>query len=745
MILGEQLKEEADALRKQAQPIWEALECLEGYEQDKYTFESSLVHFEQQCFCITVMGEFNTGKSTLLNAFIGDDVLATDQLECTAVPTWIGWCDEEGFDENRSATVIYSNGDTDAMPLSEVSARTTLDEEAWDTIERVEVKLPIETNGQPTGLVLVDTPGLNGNEELEARSMHQLGMSHVTIVVVPVDGIGRRSDVDLIHKARSIAGRVMVVINKCDQYANIPNISDTLDRFRGELHRRVPELPRKDIYTLSAKYALEDAYGETVGELEAEQDRFVQDLRSIVADAPVAALRERPLLLLRQICASTITRIDKQNAESDGTVFSEAASTKLAEATENLQRTEANVLRLSENILSAELSILDKLLTEEESRVKRLIASFIDELDETLLEQDDLGMPLKTVRDRISESLQKPVYDRVSRMLRAFGSRLMYDLANKGSVSGPIVADLPHVVRPKVHIAPLERLADRARAEFSGYEDGISRLKRDIARTEQLSVDCKRKVEKCTKRVQTLEGLEARRKNARSNLVSLGSKPAPKIKYYTVKEYKKVKRGGFFGSIIDFFHTRHQEVSIQKSRRDYSRVNKWNQRFDVANEKVVKLDHEIEGFKTARKDLLDADREQESATQKLAELERELAESERRLKENYERYRWDGVQERRRKLKAACRTELESHFDSFHSRLKRGAQHMLEEVSHQFVAQFKVAASRKIEALSGEVKRRRAAARAEDSERTKREDVREILAEALDTFLKDDKRGEKVA
>ena len=90
-ISRETLKTEADALRQRAEPIWSALEDIQGRELGQKAFESSLMHLEQQRLCITVMGEFNTGKSTLLNTFIGEELLPTDQLECTAVPTWVRW------------------------------------------------------------------------------------------------------------------------------------------------------------------------------------------------------------------------------------------------------------------------------------------------------------------------------------------------------------------------------------------------------------------------------------------------------------------------------------------------------------------------------------------------------------------------------------------------------------------------------------------------------------------------------
>jgi len=353
-ILRESLKIEADALRQRAEPIWAALKDLEDRERDQRAFESSLEHLEQQRLCITVMGEFNTGKSTLLNTFIGEELLATDQLECTATPTWVRWVEDERYEEHRQATVIYVNGYSEAMPLSEVSAYTTLDQDSWEEIERVEITLPLDEDRRgTTDIVLVDTPGLNGSEGLEIRSMHQLGMSHVTIVVVPAGGI-RESDVKLIKKARSIADRVMVVINRCDQIAKT---GDGFERFRDELRRQVPGLSHEATYTLSAKRAFEgNAYCDGEEDLENEFYRFCNDLRNAFED-PAAALQKRPLLLLREICKKEIYRIGKLEAECDTVKELEVVEAHLKESEVNLQRSRDKILELSRKTLMGEVSI----------------------------------------------------------------------------------------------------------------------------------------------------------------------------------------------------------------------------------------------------------------------------------------------------------------------------------------------------------------------------------------------------
>ena len=742
-ISREKLKTEADALRQRAAPIWAALEDLEGRERDYGAFKSSLEQFEQRRLCITVMGEFNTGKSTLLNTFIGDELLATDQLECTAVPTWVRWADDKSSDEHRQATVIYEDGDSDAMPLSEVSVHTTLDQGSWGAIERVEIILPQPIDGEerPTGFVLVDTPGLNGSPELEARSIHQLGMSHVTIVVVPVDGIGRKSDVELIKKARSIADRVMVVINKCDQYAKM---GDGFEQYREELRRRVPDLPHEDIYTISAKRAFDgNAYRDGEEELESEFYRFIADMRKNVLEDPTAALQKRPLLLLREICKAEIARIEKLEAECDTSILKEleAAEVQLKETTENLQRSMEEILRLARNTLMGELSILQRFLTEEKLHIEREMTRFVDGLEAELIERDDLDVARKRMSKWLNKSIKKSIFDRVSRLLRASANRLIYDLENRGRVSE---LDLLGVASIKLDKAPspLKQQADKASEALSRREDEIDRLKREVARCERAVKMRKKKVETLERQSAQLKNLETQRKEAVSNRTRLGLKPTPKVEYYTDYEEKEVDRGGLLGWFFDVFHTKTEKVPVKRPRKDYSRVKKWERECEAADKKVSDLKRKIEPLEAKRTEMRKIRGELPKLQREADSAKANLRRAEACLAEERERYRQVGIKTRQEQLKAGARRELESLFNSLPDRLKREAKQMLVGISRDFSTRFKEAADRQHKLLADEMAQRKKKARAADAERVKRKGVRETLEKALETFLSED-QGER--
>ena len=734
--LKEKLQVEADELRKLAKPIWEA---IEGHGRERRTFESWLMNFEQQRLCITVMGEFNAGKSALLNTFIGRELLATDQLECTAVPTWVRWSNEEDLDEDRQATVIYTDGKEGFISLSEVSEHTTVDHDS-SKIERVEIMLPSDREGRLTDLMLVDTPGLNSNLELEARSMHQLGMSPVTIVVVPVDGIGRNSDIELIKEARSIADRVMVVINKCDQRTKM---GDGFEKYREDLHRRIPGLPHGDIYTLSAKRAFDtlvfesNAYRDGEEELKNEFCRFIYDLRkNALHKDPTVALRKRLLLRLREICKAEIVRIEKLEAEYDTSILEdlESAEMRLKETTANLQRSLEEILRLARNTLMGELGYLQPFLTKELCRIRQEITKFVDGLEVELIEQDDLEVARTRMSKWLNKSIKKSIFDRVSRLLRASANRLIYDLENRGKVSAP---DLPGVASIKPDMALLKQQADKASETLSRREDEIDRLKREVTRCERVVKMRETKVETLRRQSAQLERLEVKREEAKTNRERLGSKPDYKVVSYTAYETREVPRGGWvFGRIVDWvWDPKIGQIEVKRQRKDYSRVRKWKSEFKAADKKVKDLDEKIAPLKNMRTEMRKIEGELFKLQREANDAKENLKQAEERLSEERENYRQEGIKFRQRRLKADARRELKCLSDSLPNSLEREAEQMLEEISGDFSTRFKKAADQHQKWLTDQKERKKAEARVADAERIKREDVRKTLEKALETFL----------
>lgn len=63
-------------------------------------------------FLIIVLGDFNTGKSTLINALLGADALPRLPVECTAILTEVHYAEEP-------LAILHPRGDEDPAPEPE--------------------------------------------------------------------------------------------------------------------------------------------------------------------------------------------------------------------------------------------------------------------------------------------------------------------------------------------------------------------------------------------------------------------------------------------------------------------------------------------------------------------------------------------------------------------------------------------------------------------------------------------------
>ena len=86
---------------KTAAELAEALTEIATVARDKLGLENEAKKLDARSeqiradrFRVLVVGEFKRGKSTLLNAMLGDDVLPRKVTECTAVVTGINYGDQ---------------------------------------------------------------------------------------------------------------------------------------------------------------------------------------------------------------------------------------------------------------------------------------------------------------------------------------------------------------------------------------------------------------------------------------------------------------------------------------------------------------------------------------------------------------------------------------------------------------------------------------------------------------------------
>lgn len=181
-----------------------------------------------QPLLVTIMGEFSSGKSTFINALIGDEVAPMGISPTTATINMVK------YGRERGGRILGRDGRTETLSWESLqSALRGLDAAAAERIETVEILLP-EESLRP--VCLVDTPGLNSilpAHEETARGF--ITRADAVVWVFSASQAGKQTEREALAEIRGEGVRVLGVINKIDQLqasdreAVVAHLSSELD------------------------------------------------------------------------------------------------------------------------------------------------------------------------------------------------------------------------------------------------------------------------------------------------------------------------------------------------------------------------------------------------------------------------------------------------------------------------------------------------------------------------------------
>jgi GTP-binding protein EngB required for normal cell division len=160
---------------------------------------------------VAVIGQFKSGKSSLLNALLGANIFPVSALPATAVIT------RTLAGPSHVVRVHHLDGTTTEIAPEQIAEFVT---EAGNPRNRrrvavVDVLTPVMLPWP--GVRLVDTPGL-GSVFLHNTEVTRQWMPHVVVALVTMsaDRPLSEDDCQLIAEAQKVAGRVIVVLTKVD-------------------------------------------------------------------------------------------------------------------------------------------------------------------------------------------------------------------------------------------------------------------------------------------------------------------------------------------------------------------------------------------------------------------------------------------------------------------------------------------------------------------------------------------------
>jgi tetratricopeptide (TPR) repeat protein/GTP-binding protein EngB required for normal cell division len=159
---------------------------------------------------IAVMGEFNAGKSSFVNAVCGAEVAPTGVTPTTATINVLR------FGATPEARVVHHDGTTREIPAADIAAflATLRDADARE-VRLVEIFLPVEALRR---VEIVDTPGLNSiRPEHERVARDFLRDADAIVWVFAAGQAAKATERDALALAHAAGKRVVGVLNKIDR------------------------------------------------------------------------------------------------------------------------------------------------------------------------------------------------------------------------------------------------------------------------------------------------------------------------------------------------------------------------------------------------------------------------------------------------------------------------------------------------------------------------------------------------
>lgn len=266
---------------------------------------------------ILVIGEFSRGKSTFINALIGQPVLPSKVNPTTATINVISGGDP------AQAEVQYEDGTRDTLPLPSerinrfLEGVVTTSNEHANRIQVVRIQLPGKLDDFP--IDIVDTPGVNDLDQARETITYKY-LREADAAVLLLDAQQPLSESERIFLKEKVLDadvrKILYVINKADEVL-LSGTHQDIAKIKGYVVNRLEDLvgeAHPQVFAVSAKSALASRFKGDTSEFASQFDAFEVELVAFATaqatDGRLQAHTER----LERICDDQIALLRARDA-----------------------------------------------------------------------------------------------------------------------------------------------------------------------------------------------------------------------------------------------------------------------------------------------------------------------------------------------------------------------------------------------------------------------------------------------
>ncbi len=236
---------------------------------------------ESERFHLVVLGEFNHGKSTFVNALLGSDILPTGITPTTASINHVVYA------QHATARVVLTSGESKYLDPQQLKEWVTVAGGHASEVAYVEVGYPSKL--LENHVVLVDTPGVNDlNEQRAEVTYGYVPRADAVVFLLDAGQALKDSEREFLRSRvlESARDRLIFVLGKMDMLSADERIA-VIDYVRGGLAQMMPE---PVVFPLSAKdWARSKDPAAGMPELLAYLERFLaRDRAQVILDNAAA-------------------------------------------------------------------------------------------------------------------------------------------------------------------------------------------------------------------------------------------------------------------------------------------------------------------------------------------------------------------------------------------------------------------------------------------------------------------------
>ena len=345
-----------------------------------------MVKLAEDRFALAVVGQFKRGKSSLMNAIIGQDLLPTGVLPLTSAITVLKYGPQERLTILKQGALY-----PEEAPISSLAEYVTEKGNSGNAKKVACASLELPVQFLRRGLEFVDTPGIGSAIEANTATTYGfLPRSDAVIFVTAVDTPLTRAETDFLQSIREYVRKVFFVVNKIDLAA---------DRERREILNFISERLKRQtgaeevrIFPISSALALES-------KLAGKEEGFEQSGVKALQEALSEFLSNEKSNVLLVSVLDKVLRV-ASGAHHELTLLKMAGETSGEEYQKKMAALKERFYALREARAKSLLEVRERVIPRVKEGISAEISSFLADEARALLEE--LNEALSRLRWRLS-------------------------------------------------------------------------------------------------------------------------------------------------------------------------------------------------------------------------------------------------------------------------------------------------------------------------------------------------------